>query len=226
MKLSYTLFLLMLAIPLVGTRAQTKQESCTTNRNAPPASAYHWPIDAEVRVYLVRNMFSPEQKAALLNVMQTWTATEAETGSGVKFVYAGENDGPVNCRNCLTVRRREVYKEDRHHYAFFNPMVLDRNGLLVSAWIDLDVGTTSPRALSGFMAHEMGHGMGLWDCTTCKKKKTIMNAFPGVNKDNGLLGPSTCDLETLRNVYQSERQAVSRVNSLRASQSATALRKE
>ena len=52
------------------------------------------------------------------------------------------------------------------------------------------------------MAHELGHGMGLWDCRNCKKKRTIMNAFPGINKDNGLIEPSLCDLEVVRQVYQ------------------------
>src|SRR5690242_10286261 len=152
MKLSYSVLLLTMALSVALAQGQSKQ-ACTTNRTAPPPSSYHWPIDAEVKVYFVRDMFSAEQRDALLGVMRTWTATDAETSSGIRFVYAGENDGPVNCRNCLTVRRREVHKQDKHHYAFFNPMVMDPSGLLVSAWIDLDVGTTSPRALSGFMAH-------------------------------------------------------------------------
>jgi hypothetical protein len=85
-------------------------------------------------------------------------------------------------------------------------MSRDRFGLLISAWIDFDVATTSPRALQGFMAHELGHGMGLWDCTTCKKNQTIMNGFPGVNRDNGLVSPSRCDLEVVRGLYQLQRQ--------------------
>ncbi len=211
MKLSFKLLLISLVLPLTIVQAQRRQETCTTNRNAPPVSSYHWPIDAEVKVYFVRDTFTSEQRDVLFQVMKTWTATGSETGSGVKFVYAGENDGPVSCRNCLTVRRREVHKQDKHHYAFFNPMVMDKHGVLMAAWIDLDVGTTKPRALSGFMAHEMGHGLGLWDCTTCRKKQTIMNGFPGLNQDNGLLGPSACDLATLKNIYQDERQAVDRL---------------
>jgi len=211
MKLSFKLLLISLVLPLTIVQAQRRQETCTTNRNSPPVSSYHWPIDAEVKVYFVRDTFTSEQRDALLQVLKTWTSTGSETGSGVKFVYAGENDGPVSCRNCLTVRRREVHKQDKHHYAFFNPMVMDKHGVLMAAWIDLDVGTTKPRALSGFMAHEMGHGLGLWDCTTCRKKQTIMNGFPGLNQDNGLLGPSACDLATLKNIYQDERQAVDRL---------------
>jgi hypothetical protein len=60
--------------------------------------------------------------------------------------------------------------------------------------------------LQGFMAHELGHGMGLQDCESCRKKKTIMNSFPGINKDNGLIAPSTCDLQVVRQVYELQRR--------------------
>jgi len=33
-----------------------------------------------------------------------------------------------------------------------------------------------------------------------------MNAFPGINKNNGLLEASTCDLEVVRQVYERERR--------------------
>jgi hypothetical protein len=150
-------------------------------------------------------MFTSEERATLLKAMDNWTLAAAGAGSGVKFIYAGETAGIVNCKQCLTVTRREVHKSDREHYAFFNPLARDDKGLLVSAWIDLDFATTNPQALQGFMAHELGHGMGLWDCANCKKKQTIMNAFPGINRTNGLIEPSFCDLQTVRHVYQRER---------------------
>jgi hypothetical protein len=182
-----------------------KPEVCTTNRNSPPAGPYHWPADAEVKVYFSRNMFTPEQASALLAAMQTWTTADQEIRSGVRFVYAGETESRMTCRSCLTVMRREVFAHDKHHYAFFNPMKMDEGRLLVTAWIDLDVGITDPRALEGFVAHELGHGLGLWDCPSCKKKQSLMNSFPGLNQNNGLVGPSSCDVATTRSVYQEER---------------------
>jgi predicted Zn-dependent protease len=179
-------------------------ETCTTNRTAPPVGPYYWPADTEVKVYFMRNVFDVEQRAAILEAMATWTVVGSEIGSGIKFIDAGETDDRQPCSGCLTIRRNNVYKQDKHHYAFFYPMNrVDR--LLVSAWIDLDFGITKPDALKGFMVHELGHGLGLWDCTSCKKKQTIMNGFPGLNKNNGLTSPSTCDVATVKNVYHEER---------------------
>jgi hypothetical protein len=194
------------SLPII--RQLNKPEVCTTNRNAPPVGEYHWPADAEVKVYFVRGMFTPEQSSALLEAMKSWRAADQEIGSGVRFVFAGETDSRMTCRSCLTVTRREVFAHDNHHYAFFNPMRMDGGPLLVAAWIDLDVGITDPKALEGFVAHELGHGLGLRDCPTCKKKQSLMNSFPGLNKNNGLVGPSGCDVAITKSVYREERQMI------------------
>jgi hypothetical protein len=191
--------------------AQEKVEACVTNHNAPPVNTYYWPPDTEVKVYFTRDMFTDAQRETLFLAMKTWSDTAAATGAGIKFHYMGEATGLLSCQGCLTVTRREVYKFDKHHYAFFNPLKQDSDGLLISAWIDFDFETTSPQALQGFMVHELGHGMGLWDCITCKKKKTVMNGFPGINKDNGLINPSTCDLEVVRQVYKLKRGVTNNV---------------
>jgi hypothetical protein len=180
--------------------------ACVQEHNAPPASAYYWPPDAQVKVYFIKDMFTLAQQVTLLRAMAEWTNAAAEIGAGVNLSYAGETNGLKLCASCLTVTRRDVYKNDGKHYAFFNPLEQDSAGLLVSAWIDFDFATTDPQALQGFMAHELGHGMGLWDCKSCKKKQTIMNGFAAINKDNGLVAPSKCDLEVVRKIYQLERQ--------------------
>ncbi len=78
------------ALPII--RPQSQPKVCTTNRNSPPVGEYHWPADAEVKVYFVRGMFTSEQSSALLEAMKTWKTADQEIGSGVRFVYAGESD--------------------------------------------------------------------------------------------------------------------------------------
>lgn len=200
------LILITLLFIATAANAVAQEAACVTNRNAPPANSYYWPPDTSVKVYFIRGMFTPEQRETLTAAMNTWSEAAAEAGAGVTFSYAGETEKLSQCEPCLTVTRREVHKEDRKHYAFFNPLKQNSDGLLASAWIDFDFATTSTQALRGFMTHELGHSLGLWDCTTCKKKKTIMNGFPGVNRDNGLVAPSPCDLEVVRNVYELHRR--------------------
>ncbi len=187
---------------------QTKTSECKTDRSAPPVGRYSWPFDANVQVYFVRGMFTKEQQQALMKAMAFWSESAKRNGTGVTFLYAGETDGPRNCNSCLTVTRREVYKNDHKHYAFFVPLGMKADGILKSAWIDFDVATIEPQALQGFMAHELAHGMGLWDCPKCKKKQTIMSGFPGINKNNGLIEASACDLEVVRQVYDRQRHGL------------------
>jgi hypothetical protein len=200
------LSILLIVTSAILAKSQETTARCVPNRTAPPISSYYWPPDTAVRVYFTRGTFTADQRETLLAAMTTWTTAATQTGAGITFSYAGESGGLLSCSGCLTVTRREVFKNDRKHYAFFNPLERDSDGLLVSAWIDFDFATTNPQALQGFMSHELGHGMGLWDCTTCRDKKTIMNGFPGLNRDNGLVAPSTCDLEVVRQIYELQRR--------------------
>ncbi len=177
---------------------------CTTNLSAPPIGPYHWPADTEVKVFFIRDMFPKQQRTALLEAMASWTIAGHENGSGVRFTYAGETSIRMSCRGCLTVGRKDIYKQDKRYYALFHPLS-EVEGRLGSAWIDLDFGITKSKALKGFMVHELGHGLGLADCTNCKKKQTVMNRFPSMKNDNGLGMPSTCDLAIVRDVYQTDR---------------------
>jgi hypothetical protein len=201
-----TILISVVLLQFAPVTGQTKPSECKTNESSPPIGHYAWSSDAQVKVYFVRDMFTQEQRQALLRGMASWSESAKRNGLGVTLLYVGDTDGPRSCANCLTVNRREVYKNDRRHYAYFIPVGMNAEGVLRSAWIDIDVATTDPKALQGFMAHELGHGMGLWDCPQCKNKQTIMRAFPGINKDNGLVAPSVCDLEVVRQVFEKRRR--------------------
>lgn len=189
----------------VAANAQKRIEACATNRNAPAAGAFSWPPDSEVKVHLMRDTFTPEQRRTIVEAMETWTRAAQATGAGVKFVLAEDSDELINCQGCLSLMRTDVYKNDHKHFAFFYPLNFNEDGSLFSAWIDFDFATTDPHALKGFATHELGHGLGLLDCPACKKKQSIMNSFPGVNRDNGLVAPSACDLEVVKHAYSTHR---------------------
>lgn len=198
--------LVVITLLLVTCSITTAQENvCKTNHNAPPSGSYAWVVDAEVKVYFFRDMFTSEQREALVSAMDSWTKSAETTAAGVKFTYAGETDGPAACNNCLLVTKQDVRKSNPKLYAFFSPLGRTDDGLLTSAWIVLDNATTDANALQSYMAHELGHGMGLWNCSSCKKKQSIMREFPRINGNNGLTGPSPCDLEVVRQVYRRQR---------------------
>lgn len=204
MKTFLIISTLLFSFTLITARGNLNR--CVTNHNAPPVSPYYWPPDSEVKVHLVRGMFTTAQTQMIFAAMNTWSNASSDANAGISFRFAGEVNRVVDCVGCLTVTRRHVNKSDRKRYAVFNPLQRRPDGLLISAWIDLDFATTHPAALQGYMTHELGHGMGLWDCISCKRGKTIMNGFSEINGTNGLLEPSACDLEVVRGVYQLQRR--------------------
>ena len=179
---------------------------CTTNRTAPPVGIYSWPPDTTIRVFFMRGMFTAEQRRTLFAGMRNWSTAVKRIGAGVSFVDAGDSDRRVSCKQCLTIARTEEHFKKLKNLAVFLPVSHDRNRLLESAWIELDDATTDPKALQGFMAHELGHTLGLDNCPTCKKKQSIMNSFPSINRNNGLTSPTPCDLEIVRRVYDEHRR--------------------
>lgn len=180
--------------------------TCTTNRTAPPIGIYSWPPDATIRVFFMRGMFTAEQRRTLFTAMQNWSTGAKRIGAGVSFVDAGDSDLRVSCKLCLTIARTEQHFKRLKYLAVFLPVSYDRNQFLESAWIELDDATTDTKALRGFMAHELGHTLGLDNCPTCKKKQSIMNSFPSINRNNGVTSPTPCDLEIVRRVYDEHRR--------------------
>jgi hypothetical protein len=197
---------------------------CKKIKRAPPAGLYAWASGADVKVYFMRGMFTAEQQEALIRAMEFWSQAAKTNDVELGLIFSGETDANRNCNSCLTVTRREVYNDNHKYYALFVPLGKrgdePRQELLRSARIEFDLATTEPHALQGYMAHELGHGMGLGDCPKCKKKLTIMRSFPGVNKDNGLIEPSACDLEVMREVFEKQKRITT------ADNEATAMRAE
>ncbi|HKO60463.1 MAG TPA: hypothetical protein VJV03_04830 [Pyrinomonadaceae bacterium] len=188
--------------PRFSKRAAT---ACKTKKSAPPVSLYVWPPDSKVRVYFMRGMFTREQRQTLLAAMKDWNQGVQQVGAGVSFTDGGETERRVSCSKCLTIARKHP-KVKTKFYATFYPVHYEQNGWLNSAWIEFDQATVDPTALQGYMAHELGHSLGLDNCPSCGNKKSIMNSFPAINRHNGLLSPTQCDLEVVRRVYNEHRK--------------------
>ena len=189
-----------------GKRSNRDPIVCKTRKSAPPVSLYVWPPDTTVQVYFMRGLFTSEQRQMLVAAMKDWNHGAQKIGAGVSFKDAGETGHRVSCKQCLTIARKNPKVKDNHFYATFYPVDYQRNGWLNSAWIEFSPATTDPKALQGYMAHELGHSLGLDNCPSCGDRKSIMNSFPAVNRHNGLLSPSHCDLEVVRKIYDGHRK--------------------
>lgn len=204
MKSRYIIFLALLLLIGSAAHAQQRVKECTTNKNSPPASTWHWPAGTRLKVFLMQGMFTSSEQQAIRQVLENWNNLSEQLGAGIKYDYAGEVSQHENGKGYITLTRIEIMKgTNNRFYAYFFP-TRSNDGSLRSAQITFDFKTTDVTALKSLVAHELGHGMGLWDCKSCKGGSTIMNGFPGVNKDNGLVAPSACDIQVVKTLFEQE----------------------
>jgi len=138
-----------------------------------------WPLGSTVQVYSEPG-FTPEQRKAIERALNAWNV------GAVRFEYRGEGQGQV------TVRRQNVLALDKKHFAYFQPYISD--GQLTAGEIFIDHRAVRPEAVESIVVHEIGHSLGLSDCKNCK---SVMRAFPSVNKSNGFVAPTELDLSVL-----------------------------
>jgi len=207
--MSYQRAIFLTLFLLVGSTvaaAQQSDKTCITDTNAPPQNTWHWPAGTHVKVYLKRGMFNRNEQKAIREVMEQWNVVSELAGTGIRYEYAGEVDQPKDGLGDLTLTRIEIMKGTNNRYfAYFFPVHAGK-GLIRSAQITFDFLIKDIEALRSFVAHELGHGMGLRDCKSCKRKSTIMNGYPGVNKGNGLVAPSACDARVVKAIFEEERR--------------------
>lgn len=199
---------LLALLLVIGSSVHAEQPAllCTTNKNSPSTSTWHWPKGTRVHVYFMAGMFTSAEQQVIRQVMLEWNDLSEQAGAGIRYDYAGEVDHPQDGLGYLTLTRIEIMKgTNNKFYAYFFPTYApDRS--IHSAQITFDFKTTDVAALKSYAAHEMGHGMGLWDCKSCKERSTIMNGFPGVNKGNGLTAASACDIQVVKAIFNQEQK--------------------
>jgi len=144
MKTSFYALILLLFFQAATVMGQ-KAEPAASNRAALEAS-FFWPQDSTVKVYFVRGLFTSEQKQMLWQTLESWAQRAAATAT-IRFSYAGETDGLIDCLACLTVTRQEVYTNDSRRQASFNRLRGGRAGQLISAWIGLNRSLTDLQKL-------------------------------------------------------------------------------
>ena len=189
------LVILAASMPAMGQSA-----SCKVGVQAPPAGFFSWVPGSKVQVYVLSADFEDAYLPFLLAPLSAWNAVSESTGSRVKFEYKGRTAAPLNCENCLTIRRGQVFDKSKRHLTELSIYARDR--LLTWATIVVDPLLTSPKTLTNAVAHELGHSFGLLDCYSCNQKSTVMIQFKTVNAANEMDGPTVCDVAEVKRAYQ------------------------
>ena len=113
-----------------------------------------WPQDSTVNVYFVRGLFTSEQEQVLRETLESWTPAQAR--STVRFLYAGQTGGLIDCVGCLTLTRQDLSADGHKRSATFNRLRGDHTGQLMSAWIGFDHSVTDSQKLKTLLVQVLG----------------------------------------------------------------------
>ena len=213
--MKFIIYALLILILVIGcgalTRAQTAQPAvaCKAGSTAPQVGSWTWAENAQVKVYIRTPDFAVNEVPHILTAVQNWDTSSGQNGSGVRFMYQGTVSESQTCVNCLTITRGETL--DKRHGAELKAFSKRRSQIIDYAWVVIDIQIRNPKTLTGIVAHELGHSLGLLDCYNCKRKSTAMTLlyttvkflqFKLFDLSNGLEGPTPCDQAQVKKAYQ------------------------
>ena len=183
-----------------------KIENHQHKHELPQANMWRWAPNTTVRIFFVKGQFNEAEQQALRAAINDWNNVAHELGTGVSFYYSGETQTVINTDSVLTMTRSNTGQIYPGTLAYFEPLRSSQPGLITSGVINFNLKTHQPSALVSFMAHEMGHGLGLGDCPRCKE--TVMRFFRGPNQDNGFFSPTDSDKAIIRSLYAGNNTAI------------------
>ena len=208
MKSKVILLLIVLAL-FAGRRGQAEDTRtsnpapvCRVGQQAPAIGFWTWSANSRVKVYIRLVDFKADQLPALFSAMDSWNLVSEQTASGVKFEYQGDTATELTCTGCMTIIRGTVFDKAKRHLTELKAYSAHHDQLISYATIIVDQSLTNPEAILNALVHELGHNLGLLDCYSCKEKSTVMNQLKGVNRSNGMEGPTGCDIAQVRRAYE------------------------
>jgi len=202
-KCAVALLLILTAAATTKFSAKTERPlvPCRIGEQAPPIGFWTWPQNTRVKVYVRSADFSSQQIFHLLSALKNWNDVSDATTSGVTFEYIGETAQTLDCVNCVTITRGQVFDGKRRHLTELHAYSIKHNQLISYAVIVVDPRLTDLKALTEAVAHELGHNLGLLDCYECRQKSTVMGKFKDINVPNNMAQPTACDIAQVKQAY-------------------------
>jgi hypothetical protein len=184
-----------------------KAQICTA-QNSPTVVEAGFPRGAPVQVYIptnppLPNGFSQAQVSALSTAFTNWQNASGANNSGVTFTIV-HTPPPAGTFQWLV--GHETPTTNLRARAETGTTQTTAAGLTQQVVTVIDPKVNNINALIDVMAHEIGHGMGLGDCSSCSVTDSVMGA--GNRRTdywNGTSGrptsPTACDTQRLQLSY-------------------------
>jgi hypothetical protein len=135
----------------------------------------------------------------MLVSLAEWNSSLRQTDLDIEFVESADRKFPIQCDNCIKIVRESLV-DSHKRFGEFRPIKQDREGYITAAEIAFETRINGLDHLTSLLSHEIGHGMGLWDCYSCKSQSTVMN-LDKVFRRNMALTPTLCDMATVVSGY-------------------------
>lgn len=134
-------------------------KNITAHSRDPLATTANWPADSTVSVYFVSGVFTNAQTRIICETLDAWTETGKGRNSALRFVYAGQTRGLIDCQGCLTVSRHQAYVGKPKRVSF-EAIRYDEKGQLISAWVAFDNAVTNTQVLRELLLEVLDHRAG------------------------------------------------------------------
>lgn len=161
---------------------------------------FAWKTGVTVQVNIDPAFTTQQQRDAVAAAFTNWNNAKTGYCPDIKFGTPTFSATPIAGRDIAAdpnVPKLQVYRLDPPEHPGDRGGVLgkDNGSYTLSAWIYINPLVTVPEALTQVTAHEIGHTMGLAECTNCGGKTSVMHdPAPSYNDTTGLPGPTTCDI--------------------------------
>src|SRR5687768_10709919 len=126
-RVSWFAMLVLLAGLTGSTLAQTRVADCKVGSRATATGFWTWQPETQVNVYVLQSDFSKEEISSLKTPIELWDAVSEATESKVSLTYAGATQTPLECENCLTIRRGNVHNEKTRHASEIRAFGINRS---------------------------------------------------------------------------------------------------
>lgn len=150
------------------------------------------PANANVQVYIDPGVVG-DARAGVIDAFNEWQTANGPGGNGSGVTFTFIDSEPEPGVDYHVVRPQAPGGGIRGQTDAYPTS----SGVIFGASTRLDPAVTSRAAAREVMTHEIGHGMGLGDCTTCATTDSVMAGAPAGTGPNTVVGrptsPTACD---------------------------------